>query len=91
MSWIVGIIVGVLLMVGVTKILANKIPLKLYDWVLGAIAFLFFVLAAEHYYASTTIEHEIKAGWAGAMVLSTIAVLVILIDWQLIRRRLAKE
>ncbi|CAI82357.1 hypothetical protein [Dehalococcoides mccartyi] len=86
MWFFIGLIIGVALLALVLWLKRKVIRLSWYDWVIGFIAFIFGVLAVQHYMASVS-HGELKAGLLGLGIFGVIAIVLALLDWQLIARR----
>lgn len=86
MVFFIGLLIGIALLALVLWLKRKGIRFSWYDWVIGFIAFIFGVLAVQHYVASTSHE-EPKAGLLGLLSLGLIAIVLALVEWQLVARR----
>jgi uncharacterized membrane protein len=86
MWFFIGLIIGIALLALINWIRTKNIQFIWYDWVIGTVALLLGVLAVQHYMTSS-IGGEPKAGGLGLLIFGIIALILALVEWQLIVRR----
>ena len=84
MFWI-GLIFGAAIAVGVYFAIKYNLNLKWWQWLLAALAILALFAAVQHLYGSFG-ENEVKSAWIGFAIFGVIAVIIGVVDWQLIIR-----
>ncbi|AHB12879.1 hypothetical protein [Dehalococcoides mccartyi] len=86
MGFFVGLFIGIALLAAILWMKRKDINFTWYDWVIGVFVLILGVLATQHYIASVGHE-EAKAGLLGLALFGGLAIVLGLIEWQIIARR----
>jgi len=84
MFWI-GLIFGAAIAVGVYFAIKYNLNLTWWQWLLAALAILALFAAVQHLYGSFA-ENEVKSAWMGFAIFGVVAIIIGVVDWQLIIR-----
>ncbi len=89
MWFIIGIVLGALLL-GLTMYLRNKnVVLTWYEWLIGIVGLLMLLFTVQNFFGSF-VELESLAAWMFLLIVGLPAVILLAVAWQLAVRRMKK-
>jgi hypothetical protein len=86
MWFIIGLILGALLLGLVTWMRRKNISLTWYEWLIGIVGLLLLFLAAQNFFGSF-VELEPAAAWMFLLIVGLPALILMAVAWQLAVRR----
>jgi len=86
MGFILGIVLGALLIGLFVYLKSIGFSLTWYEWLMGTVGLLLLFMTVQNMFGSM-IELESQAAWMFALIMRLPAVLLLAIDWRLIARR----
>jgi uncharacterized membrane protein len=86
MWFLIGLILGALLLGLVTWMRRKNISLTWYEWLIGIVGLVLLVFTIQNFFASFT-ELESSAAWMFLLVVGLPALILLAVAWQLAARR----
>ena len=85
MFFMFGLVLGVVGML-LFQVVRRGVVISWYEWLIGAIGVVLLYLGVWHFFASLR-ELEPTAGWLGLAVIALPGIILLVVAWQLARRR----
>lgn len=85
MNYLIGLLVGLVIAIVMYK-LNQRVALKWYDWVIALVILVLLSIGGQHLISSIT-GFETEAAWFGFAIFGGLAIILALVEWQLVTRR----
>ena len=83
---IIGLLVGAGLVWLVLRLRDRNIAVKWYEWLIGAVGLLLLTVTIQNFTGSFA-EHQPSSAWMYLLMMGVPAIILLVVDWQLIARR----
>lgn len=87
MWFVIGIVLGVLLLAFINWMRKNNVSITWYEWIIGLVGMALLLFTVQNFFGEMATKESVAA-WMFLLVVGLPAVILLAVAWQLVTRRI---